>query len=152
MNDLSAAPDAPSPGTPAPLDRLGVVLGASAYFLWGAMPSSSHCSSGRAARDHRAPRGVEPALLAAPAPRDAPAPAYRAAFRSGRTVGLLAVAAVLVAVNWTVYVYGVLSGHVLDAALGYFINPSSPCCSRCSCSRSACDRHSGSPWGSGPRR
>ena len=35
----------------------------------------------------------------------------------------LAVAAVLIVTNWTTYVYGVLSGHVLDAALGYFINP-----------------------------
>lgn len=29
----------------------------------------------------------------------------------------------LVGVNWTTYVYGVLTDRVLDAALGYFINP-----------------------------
>jgi chloramphenicol-sensitive protein RarD len=30
---------------------------------------------------------------------------------------------VLIAVNWLVYVYAVNSGHVVEAALGYFINP-----------------------------
>lgn len=33
------------------------------------------------------------------------------------------VAGLLIATNWTVYVYGVNTGRTLDAALGYFINP-----------------------------
>lgn len=44
-------------------------------------------------------------------------------WRQPRTLGLLGVAAVFLAVNWTVYVYGVNTGHVVDASLGYFINP-----------------------------
>ena len=40
-----------------------------------------------------------------------------------RTLGLLSVAAVLVAVNWFVYIYGVNSDRVIETALGYFINP-----------------------------
>ncbi|MCM6773299.1 EamA family transporter RarD [Nocardia sp. CDC159] len=36
---------------------------------------------------------------------------------------LAAVAAVAIAANWGVYVYGVTSGHVVECALGYFINP-----------------------------
>lgn len=43
--------------------------------------------------------------------------------RDRRTLALLALAGVLVALNWTTYVYGVLTDRVLDAALGYFINP-----------------------------
>lgn len=35
----------------------------------------------------------------------------------------LAIAGLLILVNWTVYVYAVQSGHTVDAALGYFINP-----------------------------
>ncbi|HNT39370.1 MAG TPA: EamA family transporter RarD [Rubrivivax sp.] len=31
--------------------------------------------------------------------------------------------ALLLSVNWLVYVYAVVNGHVLDASLGYFINP-----------------------------
>ncbi|MBP2456331.1 chloramphenicol-sensitive protein RarD [Clavibacter michiganensis] len=35
----------------------------------------------------------------------------------------LGLAGHLILVNWTVYVYGTLSGHVVETALGYFINP-----------------------------
>ncbi|HWS57801.1 MAG TPA: EamA family transporter RarD [Actinotalea sp.] len=47
----------------------------------------------------------------------------RAVLRSRRTFATLAVAAVLVATNWLVFVFGVLTGHTVDAALGYYINP-----------------------------
>ena len=42
---------------------------------------------------------------------------------SGRTWLLLAAASVLISLNWLIYVYAVNNGHVVDAALGYFINP-----------------------------
>lgn len=45
------------------------------------------------------------------------------AARSGRTVGLLAVAAAFLALNWGVYVWAVISNQVVEASLGYFINP-----------------------------
>ncbi|MCU1438576.1 MAG: protein RarD [Naasia sp.] len=44
-------------------------------------------------------------------------------FRSPRTALLTALASVLIAVNWLVYVLAAFSGHVVEAALGYFINP-----------------------------
>jgi chloramphenicol-sensitive protein RarD len=40
-----------------------------------------------------------------------------------RRVRLLALAAVLVTVNWGTYIYAVNSGHVVESSLGYFINP-----------------------------
>ena len=40
-----------------------------------------------------------------------------------RRLLVLAGAAVLIAVNWLVFVYGVNSGHVVETSLGYFINP-----------------------------
>ncbi|MCV7153137.1 EamA family transporter RarD [Mycolicibacterium pyrenivorans] len=42
---------------------------------------------------------------------------------TGRTWLLLTAAAALISVNWVIYVYAVNNGHVVDAALGYFINP-----------------------------
>ena len=42
---------------------------------------------------------------------------------SRRTWGIVAAAAFFIAVNWGVYVYAVNSGHIAEAALGYFINP-----------------------------
>ena len=38
-------------------------------------------------------------------------------------LGGIAVAAVLIAVNWVLYVAAVVSGNVSEAALGYFLNP-----------------------------
>jgi len=40
-----------------------------------------------------------------------------------RTWAQLALASALIAANWGIYVYAVNNGHVVDAALGYFINP-----------------------------
>lgn len=42
---------------------------------------------------------------------------------SARTWGIVAAAAAFIAVNWGVYVYAVNTGHIAEAALGYFINP-----------------------------
>lgn len=43
--------------------------------------------------------------------------------RSPRSLLMLAAAAVLIAVNWLVYIFGVLSEQVVQTALGYYINP-----------------------------
>ncbi|WP_370466197.1 EamA family transporter RarD [Mycolicibacterium mageritense] len=40
-----------------------------------------------------------------------------------RTWLQLAAAAALISVNWGTYIFAVTNGHVVDAALGYFINP-----------------------------
>ncbi|MCY1137383.1 EamA family transporter RarD [Actinoplanes sp. Pm04-4] len=43
--------------------------------------------------------------------------------RSPRLLGGLALAALLIAVNWGTYIYGVNSSRVVETALGYFITP-----------------------------
>ncbi|WP_037885982.1 EamA family transporter RarD [Streptomyces sp. NRRL S-646] len=43
--------------------------------------------------------------------------------RQPRRLGLVAVAAAVITVNWGVYIWSVNSGHVVEASLGYFINP-----------------------------
>ncbi len=40
-----------------------------------------------------------------------------------RLAGMLAVSGCLIAFNWSLYVWAVGSGHVVEASLGYFINP-----------------------------
>jgi chloramphenicol-sensitive protein RarD len=42
---------------------------------------------------------------------------------SPRTWLLLTAASALISVNWVIYIYAANNGHVVDAALGYFINP-----------------------------
>ncbi|MEQ8142874.1 EamA family transporter RarD [Streptomyces sp. OP7] len=43
--------------------------------------------------------------------------------RQPRKLALVTVAAAVITVNWGVYIWSVNSGHVVEASLGYFINP-----------------------------
>lgn len=47
----------------------------------------------------------------------------RAVLADSRRRAILAVAAVVVSVNWGVFIWAVANEHVVDASLGYFINP-----------------------------
>ncbi|MBD0745674.1 EamA family transporter RarD [Streptomyces sp. CBMA152] len=43
--------------------------------------------------------------------------------RQPRRLALIGLAAAVITVNWGVYIWSVNSGHVVEASLGYFINP-----------------------------
>ncbi|ALV34214.1 EamA family transporter RarD [Streptomyces sp. CdTB01] len=43
--------------------------------------------------------------------------------RQPRRLALITVAAAVITVNWGVYIWSVNNGHVVEASLGYFINP-----------------------------
>ncbi|WP_040163089.1 EamA family transporter RarD [Microbacterium gorillae] len=43
--------------------------------------------------------------------------------RQPKLMGLIALAGVLVYINWQVFVLGTLTGHVVETSLGYFMNP-----------------------------
>ena len=43
--------------------------------------------------------------------------------RSRKTLGILALTALLIGGNWLLYVYAVTSGHILAASFGYYLNP-----------------------------
>ena len=49
-------------------------------------------------------------------------------FATPRTRWLLLAAAVLVSANWTAHIWAVNTDHVVEASLGYFINPWCRCC------------------------
>ena len=46
-----------------------------------------------------------------------------AAVRNRRSLMLLGAGALLIAVNWLTFIYAVATGQLLQASLGYFINP-----------------------------
>ncbi|TFB59919.1 EamA family transporter RarD [Cryobacterium sp. TMT1-62] len=48
---------------------------------------------------------------------------FLALLRRPRIVFTMGLAGLLIFVNWQTYVFAALSGHVVEAALGYFINP-----------------------------
>ena len=48
---------------------------------------------------------------------------FRSASLTSKTLGIYAVAGVLLTINWLVYVWGVNTGFIVETSLGYFINP-----------------------------
>ncbi len=50
-------------------------------------------------------------------------PTLRATLANRSIVWRLALSATLITVNWLVYVWGVMNGHVVETSLGYFIGP-----------------------------
>lgn len=46
-----------------------------------------------------------------------------AAFRQPRLLGAMLATALFIGINWLVYLWAIMHHHVLDAGLGYFINP-----------------------------
>jgi len=49
--------------------------------------------------------------------------AFRTAALTSKTIAIYFVAAILLSVNWLVYVWGVNAGFIVETSLGYFINP-----------------------------
>ena len=47
----------------------------------------------------------------------------RVALSNPRTIAMASLTATLITINWGTYVWAIGTGHSLDAALGYFINP-----------------------------
>jgi chloramphenicol-sensitive protein RarD len=106
-----------------PATRTGLILGIGAYTLWGLLPIYLHLLHGVPALQVLAHRVLwSLLLLALVIVVLRRATAIRAAAR-GRTLLLLCASAALIAVNWLVYIWSVQNGHVLEASLGYFINP-----------------------------
>jgi chloramphenicol-sensitive protein RarD len=100
----------------------GFAAGVAAYVLWGLFPLYWPLLAPAAAVEILAHRIVWAALFAAALL------ALRGGFawvaRLGRRrAALLALAAALITVNWGMFIHGVNSGHVVEVALGYFINP-----------------------------
>jgi chloramphenicol-sensitive protein RarD len=104
--------------------RLGILSGLSAYVLWGLFPlyfPLLEPAGGLEIVAHRVLWSLLfVGLLLTVVRRWSH---VRAAARDRRTLLVLAGAAVLIAVNWLIFVFAVNSGHVVETSLGYFINP-----------------------------
>lgn len=102
----------------------GFAFALSAYFLWGFLPlymkAVAHISPTEVIA-HRILWSVPVAGLVLLALRRLDD--LKLAFRSPRMLGMAAVTAFLISINWGIYVWAIGAGHALDTALGYFINP-----------------------------
>lgn len=45
------------------------------------------------------------------------------AFKNKKTILVFSVSSILLSSNWLIYIWAVTHGHIVDASLGYFINP-----------------------------
>ncbi len=104
--------------------RRGVLFGVAAYGLWGLFPLYWPLLEPAGAVEILCHRVVWSLVLLIGVLSAARGwPALRALRRRRGAVTRLTVAALVIAVNWGLYIWGVNSGHVVETSLGYFINP-----------------------------
>ncbi len=111
----------------APREARGALIaGVACYTLWGFLPLylRAVAESGPSSLEiiaHRAAWSVPWAgLLVVVAGQGRQ---VITVFRTPRTLGLLALSALLIAGNWGLFVWAVSHGHILESSLGYYINP-----------------------------
>lgn len=113
----------PAPDESA-IRRAGLINGFSAYLLWGVMPLLFAAAAPTGALElvsHRViwSLGFCAILLV-----------FTGGFlrtwqilRSPRLFGLLLLASVLIAINWTTFIFGVETNQLVEISLGYYLNP-----------------------------
>ncbi len=116
------------PDTDASRARTGVWFGIAAYAAWGLVPLFWPLAAPASALEilaHRVVWSLAAALLliGVGSRRGWLGTEWVASLRSRRVIGLLSLAALLVAINWGVFIWAVTHGHVVETALGYYINP-----------------------------
>lgn len=118
------APAAPVGTADAGTQRSGLAFAISAYALWGLLPIFFLALAPAGSIEIVSWRVLFSLVFCALI--IAVTRSWRKLFaivKQPRLVLLLGLAGALVLVNWLVYVYATLSGHVVEGSLGYFINP-----------------------------
>ena len=106
------------------LDRGGMWIAVAAYVAWGLMPLYWHLLKQVPALQIMAHRVVWSALLVCGWLFVKYGRGWlRDTLSKPRAAALLAISGVLIAFNWGLYIWAVNAGHVVESALGYFINP-----------------------------
>src|SRR5690606_34145152 len=106
------------------LDRGGVWIAVAAYVAWGLMPLYWHLLKMVPSLQIIAHRVVWSALLVGGWLCLKYGRGWlRETLSRPRAAAMLALSGVLIAFNWGLYIWAVNAGHVVETALGYFINP-----------------------------
>ena len=104
--------------------KIGVGYGLAAYLSWGLFPLYFKALQGASEREILAHRVVWSALLLAIVTSfHGQWPAVRTALRDRRVLLTLVASTILIAVNWLTFIETMLRAKVLQASMGYFINP-----------------------------
>ena len=102
----------------------GIVNGLAAYILWGFFPiywKLLHNVPALQVIGHRIAWSF--VLLIFVILLSGQWNVFRVAALVPKTVAMYSVAAVLLSINWLIYVWGVNAGFIVETSLGYFINP-----------------------------
>ncbi|MEU6092524.1 EamA family transporter RarD [Streptomyces sp. NPDC047085] len=111
-------------GTPKGEHRIGLLNGFAAYGMWGLVPLFWPLLKPAGAAEILAHRMVWSLVFVAAALLVVRRWAWAGELlRQPRRLALVALAAGVITVNWGVYIWAVNAGHVVEASLGYFINP-----------------------------
>jgi chloramphenicol-sensitive protein RarD len=103
--------------------RRGIVYGLAAYGLWGAVPLFWPLVARAGSIELLAHRVVWSLVISLVLLRVAVPRGWWSRVGNPRTLIMLGAAAAVVSVNWGVYIWAVNHGHVVETALGYYINP-----------------------------
>lgn len=111
---------------PAPTNTTALSAGIVCYLIWGFVPLVfQHIGSFGVGPweilAHRTLWAAPTALLFVLMARQGSAVA--ALLRQPKTLAWLVLSTALIAVNWSVYIWSVNTGHVLESSLGYYITP-----------------------------
>ncbi len=113
----------PAPDESA-IRRAGLINGFSAYLLWGVMPLLFAAAAPTGALELVSHRVIWSLVFCAILL------VFTGGFlrtwqilRSRRLFGLLLLASVLIAINWTTFIFGVETNQLVEISLGYYLNP-----------------------------
>ena len=114
------------PSAPGGEARQALAAGLSCYLIWGFVPLVFQAIGRLGAGPweilaHRTFWAIPFALLLVLIARQGGQ--LRAVLASPRTFSWLALSALLVGINWVVFIFAVNSGRLLETSLGYYINP-----------------------------
>jgi chloramphenicol-sensitive protein RarD len=101
-----------------------MVAGVAAYLVWGASPIFWKATAVIPAFEVLSWRVLSAlALLLGLVALTGRGKSLRRTLSNGRTIALAVASGALLAVNWILFIWAVTEGHILEASLGYYINP-----------------------------
>lgn len=108
----------------APDSRVGIIYAASCYVIWGIVPIYWRLLTHFGAAQLMVHRvfwcAIAVAIFVA---LRGNLPHIVAAFRNRHLIGTLVLTSILISLNWGIYIWCIESNQLVEASLGYYINP-----------------------------
>ena len=103
--------------------RWGILIGLASYVLWGIMPLYWKLLEHVDSLEILAHRMLWSAVILVPVCLIARRDVFLRLFRERRAVLILLGAGLLCVFNWGLFIFAVVTDHILETSMGYFINP-----------------------------